>query len=739
MRTQTTTSTTTLKLPRTINFLGNKNGCVVKRLSENNYTGDGDINTGHGGKVYTAFVANCEAEGASAKISVTYQVWNSDYGTAKNADCLFFKGVHYESLSNYDKSSTWTYATEKGELATVNERLTYKLLSHPEVYHYCFYHTKDSRKGWLKVDNDLGKARPQSWAPMEHMRFKIDDSGNELTKEGNIGVKLHFILSVQVTRTVTTTILEKLDDEKTNILNRDKNLTTLDAVLNNRPIITYEDGVKSFANNAIHDSGTTGALLRGERQEQLGVTTYTFPFSSANLSKSTGYYLGSIIVADGKMRTNMPTKVPMYDYERKPLRMLTTLYRAGLSKSFNDIVPTAQNMNNRRLEFIQEYRSRVNGQTLLPSQTIIGYKDFESTDGIAIGGTIKGINFGFTAADRTKRVRVFEFKQVLYSMSLDDTYKKGSDYFTDRLDLATFKQNIGHYSPAIISTVYYGRVAYLAVASDNFSAATVSINDYSGRISGVTSGCTFKAIVLGGAAGTANGTMDFTNVSNVSNFLKELGKEMTAVDVEAALPIEFEASYLRNPAKLVTTNIYPYYTKLVDKIKVTVWESNKGASMTARLRFIDYAYNSRGVRDYTFSSYNRELDYTVEASPWACCFEIIVSIKGNYDNDFNIFIPYIPLDKIRQNEKGEWEFKIHITGSTLYNAKNNIELSYTVPGAFVSKNDNWFRGELKDSEYVGKSEEYILTQYFNYCEDMYSLYDNFQRLTGEKTVKTRRE
>lgn len=743
-KTTTQTFRSTVRLPRNFIFKGNEPGCAVKALREGVSTaGDGDINTGHGGKVFGQIYASCKKEGRYARMYFKYYVSTDDYGKSKKGDCLMMETSATVDLSMYDyMPNSWSYVNEKNQKVTVQERLTFTMPSHGDAYYITYKNAKDSRHGWLTVDNDYPERnKVQSWIPRERLRIKIDDSGNELLKVGNIGFQVIVYVTIYVTRTVTTTIEDVIDNTAQAILSRDNALAkpTVDAIIANRPIVTFEDGTKNFANNVIHDEGSTGAWLRGTRQAQPGVISYAFPHSTSNFSRSVEYYLGSILLADENFRTAQPSVVIFRDGERKPLDMFSTISRQDCY--FDGVLPTAKEMNNRKNDFLEKYRNKVNLQTELPSITSVSYKDFESTDGISVGGSIKGVDFGFSTAERKKRVRVFEFKQVLFTFALNDNYTKASDFFTDKFDLAAFRQRIKHYSPVIISAVNYGRTAYLAIASDDASAMSVNISktDFlSGKanLGGSAKNCTFKTVIIGGTAGSMTGNMNLSDVREAQDFINSLCKEMTAVNVEAAVPIEFEAKFLCNLAKKVTTNIQPYFSKYVDKIYINVWENNKGMSASARLRFIDLDYNSKGVKDYVFRYYNKSLDYTVPCSPWACCIEIKVDITGaDGDKDFNVFIPYIPLSSLTQDSNGNWVFKVRIGGSTLYDAKNNVVPSIAVPGCYVNKNNKYYRGDLPESQYKGRSEDQVLADYFNYCEEMVRLNSSFQKLSSEKKVK----
>ena len=745
MRTETKTFKTYPRICREVTILGNDSGTTVVSHPTSKSPGDGDINTGKGGKVYAALSAQYRIEKKKAWIDFRYAVQNGDYGTKEKEDLLTINTSVDFYFPEYDFTSPkYSYVNQKGERVTVQERFTYELYPLDDALYACNYSTDKSRTGWLDVYDDYPQlCKPQDWIPLKGMQFKIDDAGSELYKVGNIGFKVRVRIPMVVTRTVTTSYETLVDENANLVINRDKALVnpTLDQLVNNRPIIPYEDGADEFSSMVVHGEGRAGAWLRGERTPRENIVSYDFPHST-NMARSSEYYLGAILLADSKFRSAQPTKVNFYDYERKPLSVLSTVFRLEQTESFDSVVPTAKAMNDARRGFIQDYRKYVTAETNLESCTTVTFEDFESADGISVGGSIKGVDFGFTAAESKKRVRVFEFKQILYTMSLDDTYKKASDYFTDQLDLEEFRKKMQHYAPVIISTVNFGRVVYLAVSSDDNSAFGINIskNDvFEAKAAFGKSGrnCTFKAITVGGPAGSIDGKLSFDKADDAQSFLDSLCKEMTALTVEAATPIDFEATYLSSPEDKVTTNIRKYFAKYVDKVLIDIWKTNMGSVMTGKLRCLDYADNGKGEMDYVLRSWSEGIGFKKEVSPWACCFELKIDVNSGIKGDnFNVFIPYIPLASIRQNDDGDWVFKVKIGGNTIYSAKNNVEPSVAVPGCYVSKDYSLSIGVPSEAEYVGMDEDSLLTSFFNSCEKMHCFNDSFIRLTSEKTNKT---
>lgn len=740
--------TTYMNVYQNFEILGNKDGFdVTNYLKKNGYSfGSGEINTGgkHGDRAYVTFEGTLKkTNGGYARFDFSYYIKTGDLNISKKKGeyiGICNKVIYIKSLQPYNTERTWN----EGDYEC-KEKFTWSFVSTPQKFSCKDYiKTGSSRHGWVDFDESSYSEsnKLQSWVSADKLQFKIDDSGNEVSKVGNIGVKGQLCIRIAVTKETTRKRIinsEELEvSKKRDILNKDKKATNINQMMAYREMPELEDGFASLDNVCIPETNSSGALLKGQREEALGVTEYLFPRSNSNMP-STDYYPGTILIVDENFRNRLPNKLTFEEQERKPLNFICSLPSTGLTLNFDNVLPTERNLTKRRLEFITKY-SQVMKEAALPSISQIKTYSYENANGISIGGSIKGIDFNLAGLSRKKTVKIFEFKQILYSISLDDTYKKASDFFTSKLDLSAFKKSLGAYSPAIIDTVHYGKIAYIAVSSEDKSALNVTVNSVTGAIGGETKNCKFTAISIGGVAGSANGVYDFTNADDLNDFMSKFRAEMTAGVATAAVPIEFEASYLADPSKKVKTNIRKYFHKFVDKVKVKVTENNKGASMSGLLMYLDRYYNKYGKLDYTFEEVKKNLDFTVEVSPWAVCFVLKIDVKGARDKyDYNLFIPYIPLEKLEQDNDGDWMFTIKLGGSTYANAKDaEAQINPTVPGCYFSKNNGVYRGTLNESEYLDKTEEEVLTSFFEWCEREDADRDCVSKLSGEKDIKTSR-
>ncbi|MCQ2191071.1 MAG: hypothetical protein MJY63_05510 [Paludibacteraceae bacterium] len=712
---------------------GNMEGYNVKDLRPSNKlsAGDGDINTGKGGKVYGKLDASIAQDGCYAKVNFQYMVWTDNWNSNGGDVLSITNSFDVVNLSNYDFHESWTCGNKSYDL-----RITYKLRSTSAALYKAWYNAKSGRTSWLNVDpKDFPtENKAQSWLPINKLKFKVDDKGNELTGAGNIGVEMGGYIPITVTRKLTITEKKPLQDSKDYVLTRDKSVTDLDQMLSYRDMSIYQDGFDSTKYIPIPENeGETGAWLRGERVPQKGITLF-------NMAKNTGdeFYCGQIIKIDEKLFEGKPQGINFYENERKPLDYVVSIHKSGMKKYLENVIPVKKNYRHALNEYTEKYRQDIASVAKIAQNVEIFSDKAESSQGINLGGTIKGVTFNI-GANQNKYMQVFELRQKLFEVSLNDTFKKGSDYFTSNLNLSEFKKQLGHYTPAIVNRIDYGKIAYIAFTSDDSSAMDITISDFSGKIGGKIENCKIYVLAVGGEA-TAGEIASTLSKDAASEFIKKFGKTMDGNEVEAAVPISFEANYLGKPNTKVTLNKNRYFQQYVDKIVLDIYENNKGASASARLRCLDFTRDSRGNVGYEFLYKNKSLDFQTELSPWATCIEVKIDIKGATDShDFNVFVPYIPLNSIRNNGNGKWVFKIHMGGSTLYNANNNVDTQPTVPGCYLSKNNGIYRGDLAESQYKNRSELQVLADYFNWCEEHYLFSNNFSRFGGEKKIKCTRD
>lgn len=207
-------------------FKGNEGNAKVYKY---NYSlGDGDINTGDGGKVIVSATANMSQISTSLlRLTIRYQVWESSYfkKPGKKSDCLYFTATKDIDISRFNKN-----VTRKDGCSTITTVETASLLACPEAFYTDYYNTKEKRHGWLSIspNSKLDPAwyggytptkKHQSWIPLENdygeLLVKIDDAGSELTKAGNMGIKGFLSIPLQISGSETTVTV--VDDQAASV------------------------------------------------------------------------------------------------------------------------------------------------------------------------------------------------------------------------------------------------------------------------------------------------------------------------------------------------------------------------------------------------------------------------------------------------------------------------------------------------------------------------------------------
>ncbi len=527
---------------------------------------------------------------------------------------------------------------------------------------------------------------------------------------------------------------------------------TIDELLKDLSRNAFIEGTNNVMPLNESSSNETGAFLRGVRESQLGVCRYLFPANNSN------YYLGSILVADNNFRSSMPKRIILREDERKPLTIVPSLYYKGLESeqgSMGSCIPTESNMNIYRNKFVNTYKSKLTESNYAPSNTIIRSYSFDTTDGISIGGSIKGVDLGFNSGNTTRKVKVFEIKQILYSMSIGDTYRNASDFFTNNLDINAFSNGITtngtRYSPAYIETIYYGKVAYLAIASTDQKAMDASIgiqgNKLTTNFGKSFKRCEFSAIIRGGQSGQLNSYGKSLNYDSADDFINLLNQELTSNNADTAVPVEFEACYLANPSQNVETNIFPYYQTYVNQIRLRIVDNNTGASFGGIVRYLEPQIDRKGIKNFVLRRVGKKsIGFDIMLSPLSVCIELKVDIVGASDSrDYNVFVPYIPLELLTPDSDGIYTFRMILKGNTIFNCSTTF--NPTLPGCYSSGNNQVYmaNGSLKGAErgimcdeasYSGKTEKECVREFFRWCEFWRIKKASFRCITSEKLDKS---
>lgn len=457
-----------------------------------------------------------------------------------------------------------------------------------------------------------------------------------------------------------------------------------------------------------------GAYLRIERKSFS--TSKFFCKGTENV-----YYPGNILAVDDNFFTANPTVIPFRESERKPLSFSTSngayvRYEPGRNP-LDNVIPT-ERMVNRAInsfayDFVNQHAVNSIGSTIK-----VDVYDYDSSEGIDLGGSIKDVDLGLKFGTTNKRARIFVFKQILFSVSVDNTYKSGDDLFTDNLNFDELRYYSQGHAPAMIQTVDYGRIVIISVTSSDYSAFSASISGASLNLGSNSSNCHVSIHIIGGNVGNVSSQWDYEGKWNAENILAQMqSSELDSSDITQAQPIAFTATYLRNMNKYVTKDVLPYAQVYVDRIRMRIVDNNNGVSFDGIFRCLDYAPDRSGRCVYTKIKKKGKLGFTTFISPHATCLEFKVDAYGGEWCDKNVFCPCVPLEQLRPDNEGYWTFRMYIQGNTL----KSISFSFSpmIYGCYMStENDTYIskNGILDEGYHSHYNKRECLIKFYSWCE-----------------------
>lgn len=501
--------------------------------------------------------------------------------------------------------------------------------------------------------------------------------------------------------------------------------------INRCPVFSVEDGYATPPK--IHQNANdAGVWVRGFRESKKG----TWFMIDDNVNNQY-IYPGNIILVDrDKKFTQNMVQIPFEASERKPLR-LDARYSSEMpngSTTLNSF--TRADVNNFVSQCLTNFKKSEHD---LASNTNWQYESSKRTEGITLGGTIEGIKFSGSAFQSNKTVAVAYLRQEMYTISVNNEYSYASDLFTDKVDTEKFRRNIKINSndvaaPAIIDAVKYGRIISLWVVQEGNEPASLNVDDYFNVTVNHTNKSTkYHLHVFGGIAGTQSTETD--SLENVQNVLKQF-KEVNKTAMETAMPIEYSVRFLSNLTTNVEWKVLPYYKTYLPRIKFRVTENNKGASMKCAVYMLNYEMVGNQYKYVKTEVDKKGVDYECYPSPKALCIDIKIDVTSGLDrHDFNVMLPCIPYDRLEPNEKGEWEFKVNISGYTI--GDKQAECIPSLPGAILSTSNQIYMNNPKilDGPLIrfGKgtdnyTEDKILNYYIAWAKGMVSHNKNLRFL-----------
>lgn len=434
-------------------------------------------------------------------------------------------------------------------------------------------------------------------------------------------------------------------------------------------------------------------------------------------------YPGNVVLVDkNKNFTRNMVEIPFRAEERKSLP-LDAKYANEMNDGHAIVNFTRAGVNAYVSRCLTNFK---NGSHDLASNSRWEYRSSNRIEGITLGGTIESVSFSGKMS-RNKTVTVAYMKQVMYTVSLDNTISTASDIFTDKVDIEKFRSNIqkgGGGTPAIIDAVKYGRIIAIWIEQEGNEAPSISVDKYFSLSVGKTNNTTrYHIRVYGGIAGDQQFAIDTDSKEALKRNL-ELLKEVNVKAMEGAMPMEYSLKYLTNMTTNIQWKMLPYFNSRIREVLVKIIDKNKGASFKVYVNALKYELRGSRYGYYKWESPKWELDESFKLPPKSLCIDIKVDTTGdrNDGSDFNIMIPCIPYDGMNgPNSEGDWEFEVRIQGTTLYDTKK-FQCTPNQPGTYINKTNSFWMNHFSDSPMnkynnTSVSEKTVLDYYYKWFKE----------------------
>lgn len=532
------------------------------------------------------------------------------------------------------------------------------------------------------------------------------------------------------------------------------------------------------------------AYMRARRLKPVDSFRY-FAVNNLTAIDEYDFYPGAIFVVDKDRKfASMPQIIPFQDGDRK--RITCTGRFAG--QTLKGICTDETTMREAIDSYVSQYKQ--SGMNI-PTKVTMTTNLSSSTSGISIGGSIKGVDFGFGSGTKNKTSKIIEIRQELYSISLNNNITSVKDLFTGNFDETDFQnmvRTVGNNGPlAIMDTVSFGRVVYIVIEKESNTppnldvsytpvapnpqekqkteadakkadqkddaqkketeengkkgestktdvkdavadAAKDAVSDAAQKLGSAgkfslslksfneKEKCKVRIYVRGGNFSGVSLGEELVKEGDIKEVLSRLSCISSVNDLETAVPIGFTAKYIDN-MQPVEGHDYEWYNERVDEVLVKVRENNKGASMSTKVRFLEYKYLDNGTCGYKFNNNcSGGLDQSFKTSPKSVCFDIKIDVVGGEWPDFNFTIPYIPYQDIVANEDGDYVFDIRIGGNAMGEARDNIYITPSLRGCATCRGNKYYMNDdSSDSPFQMsnlhlRTEREVLLQYCRWVD-----------------------
>lgn len=178
-------------------FEGNKNNVPVYKVDQR--LGDGEMGSSSHGR--SAQVDGSIAlKGQTIEAQITLTVWEDNYGKDSKADKLRMTGTINHNFAEAIGGLVPVTTEDSTKIITITK--SWRVKTDLSYAQYTGNFPKGEIHNYVYLNNFRNG---REWLPIEKILVKFDDKGNELQKQGSIGVKGTIIFYVEVTTVTKTT------------------------------------------------------------------------------------------------------------------------------------------------------------------------------------------------------------------------------------------------------------------------------------------------------------------------------------------------------------------------------------------------------------------------------------------------------------------------------------------------------------------------------------------------------
>ena len=398
---------------------------------------------------------------------------------------------------------------------------------------------------------------------------------------------------------------------------------------------------------------------RFEKRDPAKIRLHTIPDDN----DKTSFMPGMFFLADENLFTNVPTPLAFYEYERESIRLRASLPGVAMETIDN---PSAGALKLAADRMAEECKKR-SVQTEMKF-----YKQyFKTSEGFDVSCKYNDVaGFGLNTGSANDQVCVITLRQNIFQIALDKTYKKPSDFFTERVHLDDIERFCSSSRPpAYVNRVAYGRKIYISFSTSDHSydlSASITVKGAEVKFDNKKQleKCKITAVTVGGGSNSYSKIVSLEDVEKmIEDFVKSGGDDA----ISHAVPIEWETMYLKDNA-LIYTDTKPLYIKRVENITIKIIGNTSGTLFNSRLRYMRPRYGQQNVIEWGIEQ--KSHDYKagdtrpVICPARSCCFELNVDKHGDINGayDYNILVPSLPLATMEYDDRGELFFKITVRG-----------------------------------------------------------------------------